>query len=133
MMGGGPRGDASPDYLAGRGTQLHHLGFVVNDLESGAEHLARSFGAGPFLAVEHVEFDELFYLGEPCRWEHSLAFGSWGGVQIELQGIHAIEPEGLAELMGRPGLLTHLSYRVDEFEQTTDHLLACGLKRFLES
>lgn len=111
---------------------LHHIGMVVDDLERAAEHLASTHGAGPFLAVPHVHLTELLYLGRPCRWEHSLAFGLWGGVQVELQELDAIEPEGLAEVMGRPGQLSHVSYRVDDLAQTTDHLIEHGLERFLQ-
>ena len=38
---------------------IHHIGYVVEDLAAGIERFATQFGAGPFLVMEHLEFDEV--------------------------------------------------------------------------
>ncbi len=119
--------------MAGSAAKLHHLGLVVDDLQRAAEHFARTYGVGPFLAIPHVEFDELTYNGEPCVWEHALAFGAWGEIQIELQQQHAIRPTGLAELIGRTNVFTHASYRVSSLEEETERLAGTGVEPFLHA
>jgi methylmalonyl-CoA/ethylmalonyl-CoA epimerase len=113
--------------------RLHHVGYVVEDLEQASSHFALTYGVGPFLAVPHVEFDELTFRGEPCTWEHSLAFAAWGGVQIELQQVDEIDPPELAELIGRPGVLSHASYRVPDLAAETERLGRRGVEPFLHA
>ncbi len=111
--------------------QLHHIGFVVDDLERAAEHFVGTYGVGPFLAIPHVEFDELTYRGEPCTWDHALAFATWGGIQIELQQVTTIEPPELAAQIGRPGTLSHASYRVPSLADETERLAGHDVAPFL--
>lgn len=114
------------------GCHLQHVGFVVEDLTRAAAHFAATYGVGPFLTVPHLEFDRLRYRGEPCVWDHSMAFAQWGDAQIELQQAHRTDPPELTELIGRPAN-SHLSYRVPDLDRETARLRAQGLDWFCEA
>ncbi len=109
--------------------RLQHIGFVVEDLAPAAAHFAATYGVGWFLTVPHLEFDELRFRGEPCRWEHSLAFAEWGELQIELQTAHAIEPPELNAMIGQ-GASAHVSYRVADLSEETSRLEQRGRECF---
>lgn len=80
---------------------MHHLGFVVDDLERAAQVWHATAGIGPFLTLEHVVFDELAADGSPLSVDHTAAFAAYGSIFVELQVIHHIEPKS-AERYFRP-------------------------------
>ena len=82
---------------------IHHVGYVVDDLEAGIERFVHSPGAGPFFVMEHLAFDEVTFLGRPAVYDHSSAFGAWGPLTVELTEVHAAHPAGLAEALVKPG------------------------------
>jgi hypothetical protein len=115
----------------GHGVQVTHLGYVVEDLRTGAERFARDHGAGPFFALEHIAFDEVTYEGAPAVYDHSSAFGAWGPVLVELTQVHDAQPAGLARaLTPAGGGLGHLGFLADDLEAETARLEAAGLHRF---
>ena len=59
------------------------LGFVVPDLEAAALHWA-GLGVGPFFLMEHIQYAECRYRGQPVSFDMSVAVGQWGEVQVEL-------------------------------------------------
>lgn len=119
--------------MDGSAAELHHIGFVVDDLGRAAAHFAATYGVGPFLAIPHVEFDELSYRGEACVWDHALAFARWGSVHVELQQVNRIEPPELAARIGLPGTLSHASYRVQSLSDETERLRGQGVEPFLHA
>jgi catechol 2,3-dioxygenase-like lactoylglutathione lyase family enzyme len=110
---------------------IHHVGYVVEDLRAGVERFAAAFGAGPFLAIEHMEFDEVTFRGEPAAYDHSSAFGTWGPLLLELTVIHDAEPAGLREaLTPADGGLGHLGIVVDSPASAAEELAAAGCRPF---
>jgi hypothetical protein len=108
---------------------FHHLGYVVEDLESAAERFARTVGAGPFLRIEHVPLTEVTYRGSPGRYDHSTAFGQWGPVIVEISQVHDAEPAGLGAFMSAPRLpaIGHLAWLVDDLDAESTRLQAAGM------
>jgi len=84
--------------------ELHHVGYVVDDLPAAAARFAERFGAGPFYAFEHILFDEVTHRGDPAVYDHSSAFGQCGPIIVELTQVHDVRPAGLASdpLLGHP-------------------------------
>jgi hypothetical protein len=95
---------------------VHHLGYVVKDLEAAASRFAHTVGAGPFLSLGHVPLDFATYRGSEARYDHRTAFGQWGPVLVELSVIQGAQPSELGVFMGRdrPGTLGHLAWLVDD-------------------
>jgi hypothetical protein len=42
-------------------SQLHRVGYVVDNLEGGVQRAVATVGAGPFFVIEHPRFDEVTY------------------------------------------------------------------------
>lgn len=110
---------------------IHHVGYVVEDLAAGADHFARTFGAGPFFGMEHLVFDEVTFAGEPALYDHSSAFGAWGPLIVELTVVHDAQPAGLCDaLVSAGGGVGHVAWLVDSLAAEVDRLAALGLTRF---
>jgi len=112
-------------------TELHHIGYVVEDLEAGIQRAVATLGAGPFFAIEHMRLDEVTYLASAADYDHSSAFGRWGPILIELTVVHAARPEGLRRALARdtPGI-GHVGWLVESLDQETARLRAVGLRPF---
>jgi hypothetical protein len=111
--------------------RIHHVGYVVDDLEIDAARFAASFGAGPFFAMEHIQFDEVSYRGRPATYDHSSAFGAWGPLIVELSQVHAAEPAGLREALVAPGGgVGHVAWLADSLEVETERLQGLGIHPF---
>ena len=112
-------------------SELHHIGYVVEDLRTGVERFAAATGAGPFYAMEHIEFDEVTYRGAAAVYDHSSAFGRWGPIIVELTQVHDARPAGLADALVRPGQgVGHVAWLADSLEAETARLQAVGLQAF---
>ena len=111
------------------GPPIHHIGYVVEDLAAGIERFETQFGAGPFLVMEHLEFDEVTYRGEPAAYDHSSGFGKWGSILVELTQVHDARPDGLLTALSRPGI-GHVAWLADDLEAETRRLRAAGLTPF---
>jgi catechol 2,3-dioxygenase-like lactoylglutathione lyase family enzyme len=110
---------------------IHHVGYVVADLQSGAEHFARSFGAGPFFGMEHLEFDHVDYRGAPAVYDHSSAFGQWGPILVELTEVHDAQPQGFRDALVKPGGgVGHVAWLADSLEDEVARLTAAGYTAF---
>jgi catechol 2,3-dioxygenase-like lactoylglutathione lyase family enzyme len=110
---------------------VHHVGYVVDDLRTGIERFVNAFGAGPFFVMEHIVFDEVSYLGEPARYDHSSGFGQWGPILVELTQVHNAQPAGLREQLVSPGGgVGHVAWLVDSLEAETARLQALGVLPF---
>ncbi len=110
---------------------LHHVGYVVDDLPEGVQRFAAATGAGPFLAIEHIAFDEVTFHGEPARYDHSSAFGAWGPILVELTEVHDAQPDGLRAALVAPGAgVGHVAWLADSLDAETERLRAHGLAPF---
>jgi Glyoxalase/Bleomycin resistance protein/Dioxygenase superfamily len=110
---------------------FHHIGYVVDDLETAARRLSAATGAGPFLMLEHVPLAAASYRGAPAHYDHSTAFAQWGPVIVEISQIHAAEPTGLREFFtaGRHPAVGHVAWLVDDLDGESARLedAGCGL------
>jgi catechol 2,3-dioxygenase-like lactoylglutathione lyase family enzyme len=111
--------------------ELHHIGYVVEDLAAAAERFAAHFGAGPFYAIEHLIFDEVTYRGEPAVYDHSSAFGRWGPIIVELTEVHDAQPAGLRDALISPRAgVGHVAWLADSLEDEVARLQAAGFVPF---
>jgi hypothetical protein len=111
--------------------ELHHIGYVVEDLPAAADRFARQFGAGPFFAIEHLVFDEVTYRGEPAVYDHSSAFGRWGPIIVELTEVHDAQPAGLRDALISPGAgVGHVAWLAESLEDEVARLEASGFVPF---
>jgi hypothetical protein len=115
--------------LAPGGRPLHHIGYVVADLEDAATRLAQTVGAGPFLHLGHVALEEATYRGEPAHYDHETAFGQWGPLIVEISRIHAAEPAGLWQFFnsGTTPAIGHGAWLVDDLDDESAALERAGL------
>lgn len=103
------------------------LGFVVPDLARAAHHWA-GLGIGPFLALEHVVFEECLYRGRPVQFDMSAALAQWGEVQVELIEQHDEVPTVYTEFAGRAaGSLHHLGVMTGSVAGDLARLSALGI------
>ena len=111
--------------------ELHHVGYVVDDLPLAAERFAQQFGAGPFYAFEHIVFEEVTYRGGPAIYDHSSAFGQCGPMIVELTQVYNAQPAGLAEALVKPGGgVGHVGWLAESLEDEVTRLEAAGLVPF---
>ncbi len=109
---------------------IHHIGYVVEDLQQGVERFA-AFGAGPFFAMEHLVFDEVTYRDEPALYDHSSAFGRWGPILLELTVVHDARPAGLRDALVAPGGgVGHVAWLAESLDDEVRRLEAAGLHAF---
>jgi Glyoxalase/Bleomycin resistance protein/Dioxygenase superfamily len=121
--GGPQRADLRP---------VHHVGYVVPDLRAAIDRWVTTVGAGPFFMMEHMQLDEALYLGEPCVFDHSMAFGQWGPIAIELQEMHDVQPAALARrVAANPGRVNHAAFVSADPAQERDRLAELGMPTFL--
>ena len=112
-----------------------HIGYVVKDIQEAAARWTRTFGAGPFLLLEHIAFDEIEHEGGPVVFDHSAAFGRWGDITVELQQIFTLEPAAtlgakLAHPSDRPN---HVAYLVEDPGQESARLERLGASKLLRA
>jgi len=67
---------------------VRQLAYKVNDLEAAAQAHHRRFGSGPFFVLRHVALASSQHRGVERPFDHSSAYGQWGGVMVELVAQH---------------------------------------------
>lgn len=72
--------------------QVMQLAFVPADFDAAAKFWIETMGAGPFFALDHVQLQELTYMGEPTDADFSMLLGHWGDMQIEIIRQHNDAP-----------------------------------------
>lgn len=96
-------------------------GYVVDDWRQAAEHWAAALGVGPFFALEHVEFSECLYRGDPTNIDMSVAIAYTGNYQIELVQQHNDAPSIYMDFLKRnPPGLQHVGTLVDDLDAALD-------------
>jgi len=102
---------------------IHHVGYVVEDIPRAVDWAVSALGAGPFFEIEHLEFDEVTYNGEPAAYDHSSAFGRWGEIELEFTQVHSAAPAGLAAALGGPApRVGHVAWLAGDLEAETARL-----------
>jgi hypothetical protein len=82
--------------------------------------------------MEHMQLDEALYLGEPCVFDHSMAFGQWGPIAVELQEMHDVQPAALARRVAANGAqVNHAAFVSADPVQERARLAELGMAMFL--
>jgi catechol 2,3-dioxygenase-like lactoylglutathione lyase family enzyme len=115
---------------------IHHVAYLVDDLEQAVDRLVSEFDAGPFFVLRNVTFEHLTSRGEPATFAHDSAFGQCGAVPIEVIEVKRLEPElvrgGFALT---PPQLHHTAYVVapEDLAAAREDLERRGLPAFLHA
>jgi Glyoxalase/Bleomycin resistance protein/Dioxygenase superfamily len=115
---------------------VHHLAYVVEDLEASVQRLVKELGAGPFFVLRDVQFERVSSRGEPATFEHDSAFGQCGAVPIEVMQLKRLEPERVREGFAQaPPRLHHTAYVVapERLAASREDLERRGLPAFLHT
>jgi hypothetical protein len=108
---------------------VRQLAYTVNDLEAAAAAHHRRFGSGPFFVLRHVALSSSSHRGVERPFDHSSAYGQWGGVMVELVVQHNPEPSALHDMFpfgsGAEGL-HHAALFVDDLQAETARFEAEG-------
>lgn len=98
---------------------VRQLAYKVNDLEAAAAAHHRAFGSGPFFVLRHVALASSVHRGVERAFDHSSAYGQWGGVMVELVVQHNPEPSAMHDMFpygsGAEGL-HHAALFVDDLD-----------------
>lgn len=77
---------------------VRQLAYKVNDLEAAAAAHHRQFGSGPFFVLRHVALASSVHRGVERPFDHSSAYGQWGGVMVELLVQHNPDDSALHDM-----------------------------------
>jgi methylmalonyl-CoA/ethylmalonyl-CoA epimerase len=97
--------------------ELFHIGWVVRDCVAAQEELSARLGAGPFLSTgDEIRFDNVLLHGKPTPVWLRVAFGTLGGVVLELlEPLDDRSPH--AEFLATHGEgMHHLAFLVPDFD-----------------
>ncbi len=115
-------------------TPLVQVAYLVDDVVEAAGRAAAEHGAGPFTVLRHIELATVSHRGTPGTFDHSSAYGQWGGVMVELVQVHAAEPAGLhAAVAGRGPGLHHVATFVPDVAAEIERLEALGYPCVLDA
>jgi methylmalonyl-CoA/ethylmalonyl-CoA epimerase len=115
---------------------IHHLGYVVEDLEATVQRLAGELGAGPFFVLRDVSFERLTSNGEAATFDHDSAFGQCGAMPIEVMQLRRLEPARVRGAFSQsPPHLHHTTYVVapERLAEAREELERRGLPAFLHA
>jgi hypothetical protein len=117
--------------------RIHHLAYVVDEIESAAKKLNDQFGAGPFFYLDEVPVSDVTSRGEPAEFIHASAFGICNEVPVELMVIAKLQPARTAERFAGDSSprFHHIAYAVPpaDVESTRATLEADGLPEYLHA
>ncbi|WP_324262045.1 VOC family protein [Altererythrobacter sp. H2] len=98
---------------------MRQLAYAVQDVEAAALAHHRRFGSGPFFVLRHVALARSEHRGVERPFDHSSAYGQWGGVMVELVQQHNPDPSAVHDIYphgsGQEGL-HHAALFVDNLE-----------------
>ena len=103
------------------------VAYFVTDIRIAAQHMARTFGAGPFFVLDKIQLAWGEHRGERCDFVHSSAYGQWGDVMMELVQQDKPGPSPFRDIYG-PGEsgLHHVATMVDSLPQAYADFAAAG-------
>jgi hypothetical protein len=117
--------------------QIHHLAYVVEEIEPAARKLNEQFGAGPFFYLDEVPVSDVTSRGEPGEFVHASAFGICNGLPLELMVIAKLSPDRAAERFAgsRTPRFHHIAYAVpvEEVESIRAELEADDLPEYMHA
>jgi catechol 2,3-dioxygenase-like lactoylglutathione lyase family enzyme len=124
----------SPNGTTILGHPIVHVGYNVEDIERAVDFLVTSFGAGPFFLMKDIRIPRLSNDDGPVVWEHSAAFGQWGGVAVELQQLDKLEPaDAFGATYQRTSGFNHVAYAVDDLAAEAARLRTLGFPLLFEA
>jgi len=117
--------------------RIHHLAYVVDEIEPVARRLHEQFGAGPFFYLDEVPVSDVTSRGEPGEFVHASAFGICNEVPVELMVIASMAPDRAAERFAgdRTPRFHHIAYAVPpaDLDSIRAALEADGLPEYLHA
>ena len=108
---------------------IRQLAYFCPDVRAAALAHHQRFGSGPFFVADHLPLRSSLHRGRETPFDHSSAYGQWGGVMIEFvqqnnpgpSAFHDLYPEG----SGRWGL-HHTALFVEDVDAAAARLAADG-------
>ena len=132
MEGRGSVASASTNTILGH--PIVHVGYSVENLETAVDFLVQNFRAGPFFLMQDVRIPQLTNAKGPIVWEHSAAFGQWGGIIVELQQVDKLEPrDAFGPTYQRSSGFNHVAYAVDDLAQEDERLQGLGFELLFQA
>jgi hypothetical protein len=105
------------------------IAYYVADPASAAEQWATERGAGPFFLRHHIAVTDVVHRGHRSSFDHTSAYGWWGGVMVELFTQHDDAPSAVRERFGADESgLHHLACFVDDIDAALARCRAAGLE-----
>lgn len=112
------------------GLPVRQLAYAVQDVDAAALAHHRQFGSGPFFVLRHVALERSVHRGVERPFDHSSAYGQWGGVMVELVQQHNPDPSAVHDMYpygsGREGL-HHAALFVDDLDAAIAQFGAEGM------
>ncbi len=103
------------------------IAYAVPDAAAAAAEWAATYGAGPFFVRPHITVTNVRYRGRPAEFDHTSAYGQWGGIMVELVQDHGAGPSAVRDMYApEESGLHHLAFFVDDLDATTAALNAAG-------
>lgn len=87
--------------MDGGALPIRQLAYKVNDVAAAALCHHRRFGSGPFFILRHVALASSQHRGVAQPFDHSSAYGQWGGVMVELVQQHNPQASALHDMFPR--------------------------------
>ena len=108
------------------------IAYAVTDVREAATRWVSERGVGPFFVIEHIAVTDVLYRGAPAVFDHSSAYGQWGGLMVELVCDHTVGPSPIADGVGPGGQgLHHVAHFVTDFRAATGAIEVAGYERAL--
>lgn len=101
------------------GLPVRQIAYFVPDVRAAAIAHSAAFGSGPYYVADHVPLARCTYRGTPGQFDHSAAYGQWGGVMIEFVQLHSPGPSACHDMypQGSGGSgLHHVALFVDDID-----------------
>jgi methylmalonyl-CoA/ethylmalonyl-CoA epimerase len=112
-----PEPDEAP--LRFESSEVYHLGFIVEDLNSAIRSWTEQRGFGPFFLFRNFAFENPDYRGNASAPQVSIAFGFNGSLLVELIEQHDNTPSVYTEVRDRSGLgFHHFAYLSDDVDSS---------------
>ena len=113
------------------GQRVEQIAYVVSNVWEAAERHSRTYGSGPFFAMDHVPVSEGWYRGKAMTLDANVALGQCGDVMVELLQDNGSAPSIIHDLYpygsGRTGI-HHLCYHVENLANTVADFEAEGFE-----
>ncbi len=106
--------------------RIVQVAYAVDDVAAAARSFAVRVGAGPFFLRCHIPLTSAVHAGQPGVFDHSSAYGQWGGVVLELVEVHRAEPAGLADIVQRTSGVHHVAWLARSVDEERERLERLG-------